>query len=239
MSHDHLGHAATGGMEGHESPVSSILDTIIGSQQTELLEMLHVPVLHTGVNEVLLLSSFTTNSPGALAFACFLLVIFAILLEVLRLLLWWAENKFMTGGETARASCDCKHCTSLTVSLPGAGDRKNYSAIHDTQDSTESSNTLTTQPSPMSSSIRHMFLGTAGLLQFVIHVASLLFMLIAMTMNVYIILSLGVGSALGKVITIIARKILLEKCQAVGSGDDNGHGAPAGPMLTRSCDKNI
>ncbi|XP_037793603.1 uncharacterized protein LOC119589098 [Penaeus monodon] len=191
---------------GHESHVNGILDGWGGEEQ-ELLGMLHVPLLHGGVKEVLLLPSLSTASPGSFALACVLLALCTALVEVLRLAAWWVENRRINkpGRQTRGGTCDCKHCTSVTVSLRGVTEGKQYNAIHDAN----SGESLSMQPpssSPLSARRTGLWLTVSGVLHLLIYLTSTLLMLIAMTMNVYLILSMGVGASCGKIAILIARR---------------------------------
>lgn len=223
MSHTHRGDAGShGGMgaqaisgndvpAGQDVPVASILNTFAGDQQSELLEMLHVPLLHGGVKEVLLLASCATTSAASFAVACCVLAVCAGVLEMLRLLLWWVESQFTSGGEglPRPITCDCKHCTSLSLSVASAGERRHYDAIHDTSSSSKASIPQAAPPPALSPVARQLCWGFVGSLHFLIYVVATLLMLIAMTMNIYLILSMGVGAALGKMIAVYIRKRLM------------------------------
>lgn len=202
-------HNAPGGGGGQHDFVDSILDSFGGGQQShELLEMLHVPLLHGGVKEVLLFASFATTSTASFTLACFLLALSAGILEGLRLVLWWVESRYTRDCQAAthKLACECKHCTSLTLSVAGNGERKNYDAIHDSRASSESSSAPLTPALPhLSHLARHLWWVSVGFLHFIIYVIATLLMLIAMTMNIYLIVSMGAGAAIGKMITICVR----------------------------------
>ncbi|KAK8733809.1 hypothetical protein OTU49_006181 [Cherax quadricarinatus] len=96
-------HNTPGGGGGQHDFVDSILDSFGGGQQShELLEMLHVPLLHGGVKEVLLFASFATTSTASFTLACFLLALCAGILEGLRLLLLADGGRSVGTRETVR-----------------------------------------------------------------------------------------------------------------------------------------
>ncbi|XP_045581907.1 uncharacterized protein [Procambarus clarkii] len=174
--------------------------------------MLHVPLLHGGVQEVLLFTSFTTSTAASFTLACFLLALCSGLLEMLRLLTWWVERRY-TGeeqGAPRQDACACKHCTSLTIPVTGEGERKNYDAIHDDDMGARPASTtpLTSPASQHSRRTRHIYWVFVGFLHFLIYVIATLLMLVAMTMNIYLIISMGAGAAAGKMITICVRRRL-------------------------------
>nr|XP_027226866.1 uncharacterized protein LOC113818867 isoform X2 [Penaeus vannamei] len=156
---------------GHEGHMDDLLGGWGGEEQ-ELLGMLHVPLLHGGVKEVLLLPSLSTASPGSFTLACFLLALCTALVEVLRLGAWWVESRKINkpGRQSRGGACECKHCTSVTVRRIG------------------------------------LWLAVSGVLNLLIYLSSTLLMLIAMTMNIYLILSMGIGASCGKVATLFARR---------------------------------
>ncbi|XP_047482587.1 uncharacterized protein LOC125034712 [Penaeus chinensis] len=191
---------------GHENHANDLLDGW-GEEEQELLGMLHVPLLHGGVKEVLLLPSLSTASPGSFALACILLALCTAFVEVLRLAAWWVEHRRINkpGKQTRGGACECKHCTSVTVSLRGVAEGKQYNAIHDAN----SGESLSIQPSSSSSlSARRtgLWLAASAVLNLLIYLTSTLLMLIAMTMNIYLILSMGVGASCGKVAVLLARR---------------------------------
>lgn len=51
-----------------------------------------------------------------------------------------------------------------------------------------------------------LWLAVSGVLNLLIYLSSTLLMLIAMTMNIYLILSMGIGASCGKVATLFARR---------------------------------
>ncbi|XP_063596423.1 uncharacterized protein LOC134773216 [Penaeus indicus] len=188
---------------GHESHMDGLLDGWGGEEQ-ELLGMLHVPLLHGGVKEVLLLPSLSTASPGSFTLACILLALCTALVEVLRLAVWWVENRRIN-KQTRGGTCECKHCTSVTVSLRGVAEGKQYNAIHDAN-SGESLSIQSSSNSSLSARRTGLWLAVSGALHLLIYLTSTLLMLIAMTMNIYLILSMGVGASCGKIATLIARR---------------------------------
>ncbi|XP_045117584.1 uncharacterized protein LOC123508134 isoform X2 [Portunus trituberculatus] len=133
-----------------EYPMSSLLDGLPATQHNQLLEMLHVPLLHGGVKEAFLLPSFTTSDTPSFALACFLLAITACLLELLRLVVWYLEGRYMSDGNSGGSSCACKQCTTLPV-LSIGGERKNYNTIHNVQDVDATSDALPAVTKPSSS----------------------------------------------------------------------------------------
>ncbi|XP_064114040.1 uncharacterized protein LOC135220643 isoform X2 [Macrobrachium nipponense] len=154
----------------HHAP--SFLDDMDKGEEEKLLGMLHVPILHGGVREVLLLSSLSTDSGLTFTLACIILVVCATLLELFRLLSWWVENKYSGGSSGMGSSCGCKQCNSLTAWW--------VSWI------------------------------SIGLLQFFVYVFSTFLMLIAMTMNIYLIISMAFGSMFGKMTVVLLKKKLME-----------------------------
>lgn len=193
---------------GHNSHMPKIFDDMSDRQETELLEMLHMPILHGGVNEVLLLSSLATDSASSFALACLVLVVCVTLLELLRLLAWWVENQYSGGGSMTAATCGCKQCNSLASSV---GDRKHYDAIHDSSIRRgEAASPVDTTVTTQTSSSRWMIWACVGGLQFLVYLISIFLMLIAMTMNIYLIISMAVGSMIGKMTAVCVRKKLME-----------------------------
>ncbi|XP_042863819.1 uncharacterized protein LOC122248071 [Penaeus japonicus] len=213
MDHHHMHSEEPVGMQpqpdspmpdGHESHMGDLLGGW-GDEEEELLGMLHVPLLHGGVKEVLLLPSLSTASPGSFTLACFVLALCTAVVELLRMAVWWVENRRINRrGEKSRGSCECKHCSSVTVSLRGVTEGKQYNAIHDAS-SAESLSVQSTPTSPRSARWTGLWLAVSGLLHLLIYLSATLLMLIAMTMNVYLILSMGIGVACGKVATFLAR----------------------------------
>lgn len=195
-----------------EFPMSSLLNGLPETQHNQLLEMLHVPLLHGGVKEAFLLPSFTTSDTQSFALACILLVLTACLLELLRLAVWYLEGSYMTEGSTigSFSSCACKQCTLPVLSL--GGDRKNYNTMHNVvQDVDTSSDSLPAVTKPSSSLLRRsVALAGVGVLQLLTYLGSTLLMLVAMTMNIYFILSLGVGASLGKLTALCLKRHLKE-----------------------------
>lgn len=221
----HAGHTEDHNMEGQgvkgpdgSFPVGSLLENFPRMQQNQLLEMLHMPLLHGGVREVLLLASLTTTSPASFALACLVLALSAALLDLLRLLLWWVEGQYTSGvdGRPPPApACQCKQCTCWSNS-----ESKEYKAIHDDHHhsltpSTPTSMSTSTSPlthkiTPDLGAIRHVCYACAGVLHLLTYLASTLLMLVAMTMNVYLILAIGIGSALGRLASLTVKRKLLE-----------------------------
>lgn len=191
---------------GHEGHMDDLLGGWGGEEQ-ELLGMLHVPLLHGGVKEVLLLPSLSTASPGSFTLACFLLALCTALVEVLRLGAWWVESRKINkpGRQSRGGACECKHCTSVTVSLRGVTEGKQYNAIHDANSGESLSVQSSSNPS-LSARRIGLWLAVSGVLNLLIYLSSTLLMLIAMTMNIYLILSMGVGASCGKVATLFARR---------------------------------
>ncbi|KAK3892242.1 hypothetical protein Pcinc_003863 [Petrolisthes cinctipes] len=228
---NHPGHSEGHTMEGEGAgdpnggfPVDSLLGSFPGAEQNQLLEMLHMPLLHGGVREVLLLAPLTTTSPASFALACFVLALSAGLLELLRLLLWWVEGQYTSGTERIPPAsiCLCKQC----IGTPWCNnERKGYEAIHDlhanqrptptpTPTPTDQATPLSPKTTGTSTAIRQACYACAGMLHLLTYLASTLLMLIAMTMNVYLILSMGVGGALGKLASLaLKRKLLQDGCK--------------------------
>uniref|UniRef100_A0A0P4WAR2 Copper transport protein n=2 Tax=Scylla olivacea TaxID=85551 RepID=A0A0P4WAR2_SCYOL len=193
-----------------EYPMSSLLDGLPETQHNQLLEMLHVPLLHGGVKEAFLLPSFTTSDTPSFALACFLLAITACLLELLRLAAWYVEGQYMSDGNSAdSSSCACKQCALSVLSL--GSERKSYNTMHNIQDVDASSGAIPAATEPSSSCLcRCLALASVGVLQFFTYLGSTLLMLVAMTMNIFFILSLGVGASLGKLTTLYLKRHLKE-----------------------------
>ncbi|XP_066989152.1 uncharacterized protein [Macrobrachium rosenbergii] len=174
---------------------------------SRLLGMLHVPLLHGGIREVLLLSSLSTDNPLTFTFACIILVVSVTLLELFRLLSWWVENKYSGGSSGMGSSCGCKQCSSLTACI---GERREYDTIHDAGSPSRgesSPHLVVTTPSNIEGWISWV---SIGILQFFIYVFSTFLMLIAMTMNIYLIISMAFGSMFGKMTVVLLKKKLME-----------------------------
>lgn len=190
-----------------EHHVPSFLDDIGKGEEEKLLGMLHVPLLHGGIREVLLLSSLSTDNPLTFTFACIILVVSVTLLELFRLLSWWVENKYSGGSSGMGSSCGCKQCSSLTACI---GERREYDTIHDAGSPSRgesSPHLVVTTPSNIEGWISWV---SIGLLQFFIYVFSTFLMLIAMTMNIYLIISMAFGSMFGKMTVVLLKKKLME-----------------------------
>ncbi|KAG0710826.1 hypothetical protein GWK47_022015 [Chionoecetes opilio] len=239
----------------------SILLRLIPDARTYLLlEMLHVPLLHGGVEESFLLPAFTSYSNATFALACILLAITACVLELLRLAESSLEGRFLSEGSAGgTTACNCKQCIypvlrltsviKLPASLKGeillvyrtnsklayhlakstrvriclanktiiiisflSGDRRNYNTIHNVvQQELDVPSEAASVPSTEHASRLQRWMSLAGvsLLHLIAYHGSTLLMLVAMTMNIYIIFSLAVGATLGKVISLCLKRRLL------------------------------
>lgn len=217
MDHTMHGHGHEHGMAGHEghqpdpAGMDSLLDGLPERQHNQLLEMLHVPLLHAGVKEAFLLPAFTTYDDGSFALACILLAVTSCILELLRLAVWWLEGRYLSEGTAGSTNtCTCKQCTYPVLSGLG-GERKNYNTMHNVNEVDQVSEPVSL-PTPRHNSrlYRWTTLTGVGVLTMLTYQGATMLMLVAMTMNIYLIVSLGVGASIGKVISLSMKRRIKE-----------------------------
>lgn len=211
MDHDHGSHA-----QGHSMPPQQVPNTTMTTLQDDGIltdQMLHLPLLHGGVREILLFPFFATSDDASFALACLILVVVACALELLRLPLSYMDEAYLSeaGSTGAAFACRCKH-TAATQTLISSGDVKNYNTLTSEKEQQQQQQKQQQQEEQhMGSLQRWARLAGVGIMQTLVYLVATLLMLVAMTMNIYIILALSAGSGVGKMVTLWLRRRYRER----------------------------
>ncbi|KAF2363351.1 Ctr copper transporter [Trinorchestia longiramus] len=196
-------------------------------------------LLQAGVSEVLLFPWAVTDSAASLFFACLCLLLIAVALEYLRLVAWWLEVRYGAASACPKADGeDIAPCNGRKPHDETDNSKRTISELlskdHSSYDAVDSPSSHYKKPSKIGSRYTfHLHSGShtvvrvltskidsssisvaaLGLLHTVNYIIGTCLMLITMTFNIYIITSIGIGVAVGKIATMFTkRKITGKSC---------------------------